>query len=354
MSPLRCAFRLPPTIVPLANKSFISITGSQAAQFLNGLLTTSVADPPQPFFSAFLNPQGRVINDVFAYTTVDEATGRAGYIVEHDKSTDLLSMLKRHVLRSKVKIRDVSDKYDSWAIFGSQDENKHDISRQWHFANSLCVEPVWPSAEWPWGTEQHVILDQRAPGMGKRRLLRKGDRPQEAGDHDLGSPDDFTLHRILRGVPEGPTDITPEHSFPMDSNLDIMGGVNFRKGCYVGQELTVRTYHTGVVRKRILPVMIHKTPETPPEVVPSSTIDPITTFPNIQPRVIRQPGDDRPIPRPRSAGKLLTNRCGLGLALLRLEHVAAAEKGATTLEINDDGKQMQITPWWPDWWPRST
>jgi len=80
----------------------------------------------------------------------------------------------------------------------------------------------------------------------------------------------------MHGVPEGIHDIPPMQSFPMDSNLDIMGAgqylsplssvglifisVDFRKGCYVGQELTVRTYHTGVIRKRILPVRIH-TPE---------------------------------------------------------------------------------------------
>jgi folate-binding protein YgfZ len=78
----------------------------------------------------------------------------------------------------------------------------------------------------------------------------------------------------MHGVSEGIHDIPPMQSFPMDSNLDIMGAgqflsasffnwpnftpVDFRKGCYVGQELTVRTYHTGVIRKRILPVTIHK------------------------------------------------------------------------------------------------
>lgn len=88
--------------------------------------------------------------------------------------------------------------------------------------------------------------------------------------------DDYTLHRILHGVPEGREDMPAMQAFPMDSNLDFMGGsrqlylssfgfranifhpVDFRKGCYVGQELTVRTYYTGVIRKRILPVVIHK------------------------------------------------------------------------------------------------
>lgn len=83
------------------------------------------------------------------------------------------------------------------------------------------------------------------------------------------------MHRFINGVPEGSVEIQPMHAFPMESNLDLMGAskmpripflntflisrhlVDFRKGCYVGQELTVRTYHTGVIRKRIFPVAIH-------------------------------------------------------------------------------------------------
>ena len=92
----------------------------------------------------------------------------------------------------------------------------------------------------------------------------------EASTHDVVPSEEYTLHRILLGIPEGARDIVPMQAFPMESNLDVMGAckcfhsfviisqkmciVDFRKGCYVGQELTVRTYHTGVIRKRIFPV----------------------------------------------------------------------------------------------------
>ena len=92
-------------------------------------------------------------------------------------------------------------------------------------------------------------------------------------DHDEGTEEDYLIHRITHGVAEGAVDMPPLEAFPMESNLDLMGGsmsfylyvralligaiVDFRKGCYVGQELTVRTYHKGVVRKRITPVIIH-------------------------------------------------------------------------------------------------
>lgn len=103
---------------------------------------------------------------------------------------------------------------------------------------------------------------------------------QESSSHDVATTDDYVRHRILHGVPEGSLDITPNHGFPMDSNLDIMGAcqsplsltrhtqlthfaiVDFRKGCYVGQELTVRTYHTGIVRKRAFPVVLEGNKQT--------------------------------------------------------------------------------------------
>lgn len=87
------------------------------------------------------------------------------------------------------------------------------------------------------------------------------------------SQEQYLVHRIKHGVPEGVEEIIPMQAFPMESNLDFMGAsescclplyfslngsqVDFRKGCYVGQELTVRTYHTGLVRKRTIPIQLY-------------------------------------------------------------------------------------------------
>ncbi|KAF4574909.1 GcvT family protein [Pleurotus pulmonarius] len=358
--PLRCALRSSPTIAQIWHKTIISVSGSHASSFLNGLLSTSVHDPPRgPFFSAFLHPQGRVIHDIFVYTSVD-AAGRPGYLIEYDasagtpESDSLLAMLKRHVLRSKVKLRDVTNEYDVWSVYGSENESAWEQPRRWKWAASNVVEPEWPPEEWPWGTEHGVIRDRRAPGMGKRVLVRKGDQPQEASTHDLGSSLSYLLHRIQHGVPEGSIDIPPQQAFPMDSNLDIMGGLDFRKGCYVGQELTVRTYHTGVVRKRILPVVVYPPGKRPTEVNISRLSPTLPHSLDIHARVLREPGDDRPIPRPRGTGKLLSNTQGMGLALLRMEHVAAVENGTAQLEVSDPktGDIFQIAHWWPDWWPK--
>lgn len=119
--------------------------------------------------------QGRVLYDIFLYTTSDSA-GKGNYLLEYDphpsEAPPMLSLLKRYVLRSKVKIRDVSEQYDVWAAWG---HSHPEPPRQWTWARSGVVEPKWDASEWPWGTKHESILDRRAVGMGRRFLVRKGD-----------------------------------------------------------------------------------------------------------------------------------------------------------------------------------
>lgn len=374
---LRNIVRSVPTIAPVPHRSVLSLAGPQAPEFLNGIITSSVLEnssgsPEQsyrPMFSTFLHAQGRILYDVFIYTHT-MLDGKPAYLIEYDSraSTDaaappLLSMMKRYVLRSRVKLRDVSEEYDVWAAWGSEPESKleREVSqRKWSWARSGAVEPDWSERrEWPWGMEEERVKDRRAVGMGARMLVQKGERPKESSTHDLAPSDTYTLHRILHGVPEGIHDIPPLQAFPMDSNVDVMGGLDFRKGCYVGQELTVRTYHTGVIRKRILPVLIHPQDECPAEISPSPIKPSFPPTVDIRASIIHSQADDRPTLRPRGTGKLLSSTQGVGLALLRLEHVEGAARGELGLgfefEEGEEGmkvvKKWGITSWWPDWWP---
>lgn len=136
--------------------------------------------------------------------------------------------------------------------------------------------------------------------------------------------------------------------------------VDFRKGCYVGQELTVRTYHTGIVRKRTFPVVLEGNKQT---YVPDQSLrlhyagltTHVYSLPSgtdIRIRSNRTVADGSPSVRPRGTGKLLTSAEGIGLALLRLEHVTAAEKGVSSFFIdNGDGSEIAVRPWRPEWWP---
>ncbi|KAG7449295.1 Aminomethyltransferase folate-binding domain-containing protein [Guyanagaster necrorhizus] len=359
---------LTPTIAPVPFRSFLSVFGSQASEFLHGILATSVQEPRRPAFSTVLNAQGRVLYDVFLHTQKDEK-GKPGYIIEYDsrasEAPPLYDLLKRYVLRSKVKIRDVSQEYDAWAAWGSPEHSHWETQRKWHWEHSGAMEPIWPAeSEWPWGLEDGIIRDRRAPGMGSRILVRKGDRPKESLSHDIQTSDAYTLLRILKGVPEGLVDIPPLHAFPMDSNLDIMGGLDFRKGCYVGQELTVRTYHTGVIRKRVLPVVIrehqmyvfkllvrimfvfsacHRSSPVAQSLPSGLDIRPIT----------RKESQNKS-PHPRGSSKLLTSLHGHGLVLFRLEHLKngnLTEEEPQQFALQTDGSATWIVePQWPQWW----
>lgn len=133
--------------------------------------------------------------------------------------------------------------------------------------------------------------------------------------------------------------------------------MDFKKGCYIGQELTVRTFHTGVVRKRILPVVIHKPDEIPSEVV--SLFRNTPSFPSnldIRASILQAPDDKRPTSHLRGTGKLLSSSQGVGLALLRLEHAEGSQSGDVKLEfeVDNDGQKTNwwVSHWRPDWWPR--
>lgn len=113
--------------------------------------------------------------DLFIYATGD------GFLLEYDsresEATPLLTYFKRHVLRSKVKFRPVTDEYDVWCAWGSSKDRDWESKRDWRRAQSGAIEPVWQDVEsggWPWGSEPLVINDRRAVGMGRRLLVQKG------------------------------------------------------------------------------------------------------------------------------------------------------------------------------------
>ena len=200
LAPLRALIYYVPTVAPVANRALLAVTGSQAVEFLNGLVASEVHAPHKPFYTAFLHPQvrsipyyisslltslpqGRVLHDAFVYTTTDPSSGAKGYVIEYDTrpgelSTALPDLLKRYILRSKVKLRDVTNEYDVWQAWGSpQAERFWDHERRWAFAKSGAVEPAWDVLNaWPWGTWDLALHDRRAPGMGTRMLVRKGEK----------------------------------------------------------------------------------------------------------------------------------------------------------------------------------
>lgn len=319
----------------LTNRGLISITGVDSATFLQGLITQNMMianDPSQNIrrtgtYTAFLNSQGRVLNDAFIYPlpNPDGNDLEREWLVEVDKNEipSLLKHLKKHKLRAKLKLRALDDgERTVWSSWKNHSEPR------WA-AYNLESETVSP-----FSLKSNIVgcVDSRAPGFGSRIVTPgaedlRSHLPEES--QVAGSEvalESYLVRRMLHGVAEGQVEIIRESALPMECNMDLALGIDFRKGCYVGQELTIRTHHTGVVRKRILPVQLYTqepSSENSPMYDPSAEISPPPNGSNISKAGGR---------RGRSAGKFLNGVGNIGLALCRLEMM-------TDIALTSEGTQ---------------
>ncbi|XP_043323031.1 putative transferase CAF17, mitochondrial isoform X2 [Cervus elaphus] len=159
------------------------------------------------------------------------------------------------------------------------------------------------------------------------RLLSQGEGSALVPGGRLGDLQDYHRHRYKQGVPEGVHDLPPGVALPLESNLAFMNGISFTKGCYIGQELTARTHHMGVIRKRLFPVQFSGA-------VPGGGIAPGAP-------VLTEAG--------QAAGKYRAGLGDVGLALLRSEKI----KGPLHIRTSESGL-VALTASVPDWWPTAT
>ena len=317
----------------LSTRRLISLSGPDSTHYLQGVITANLA-PSVPrafgFYTAFLNAQGRLLNDVFIYP---EKAGEESWLIEVDakEAEKLAKHIKRYKLRAKFEVRVLDE--EEKKIWSAWDDG----GKQWT-AHSLGGQSSETRGEV--GCE-----DKRAPGMG-RRLILPGIRKPEV-EMEETNEESYRIRRYLKGVPEGQNELVRESALPQESNIDFMGGIDYRKGCYVGQELTIRTYHTGVVRKRVLPVMLYSATESVPEnleYLPGKELG-VENIP-------RETSIGRVEKKGRSAGKWLSGVGNIGLALCRLEimtDVQLAGEGSVykesdefKLEWESDGGEQTV------------
>ena len=276
-----------------------------------------------------------------------------GFMIEVDANeTDILAKwLKRYKLRAKISILKIED--DEWGVYSAWS------SRDNSFLHSSSGLPIDSSS-----SPALLTLDNRAPSFGLRVLLPvrhsapRGnaillqDNQLTVGDQVLNecSIQQYHVRRILHGIPEGQSEIQKEHALPLESNLDYMLGVDFRKGCYVGQELTIRTHHTGVVRKRILPVMLYPSGEgkKPEELLYEYEEGTIihSPPPGVQHSISPSSG------KSRSVGKWLGGIGNLGLALCRLETMIGGQdefKMQWEDVQGNETKEVRVKAFIPKW-----
>jgi folate-binding protein YgfZ len=209
----------------LSDRGVIKLTGADTEKFLQKLITNSVMEIPlgEGRYSALLTPQGKILFDFFVIPLPEGA--EAGYYVDcvKDQAPDLVKRLTFHRMRWKVGIEDLTETYGVAAVWGSE------------------LPPETQGLT--------VYRDPRNPAIGFRVI-----GPREA----LASfaPDDaaYEAHRIVVGLPKGGIDFVYGDTFVHEANLDALNGVDFKKGCYVGQEVVARVHFRKSARKRIVKV----------------------------------------------------------------------------------------------------
>lgn len=274
-------------VAPLLHRRLISLSGPDTVKFLQGLITNNVhADRKQPFFAAFLDSRGRVLWDVFVWVYPELLAGRdtwSCYIeVDGSELEALRKHLKRHKLRSKVSIDVVPE-------------------------GELAIWAAWGQAYGVVNTDAVVatLCDPRGDMSSLWRFLVKPNSGLAFEGLHVQGTQQYHLQRYKQGIAEGPIEIPRESALPMEVNIDLAQGIDFKKGCYVGQELTIRTKHTGVVRKRILPIRLHPAAPATPLIESGSDIKQLDRTDTMK--------------KGRAAGKFVASIGNVGLALCRLE-----------------------------------
>ncbi|KAH6680784.1 folate-binding protein YgfZ [Halenospora varia] len=301
----------------LTNRRILSLTGADSTKFLNGVITVNMYPTnsrTHGFYAAFLNAPGRLLHDVFIYPNREEGD-KAGWLIDVDANEveRLAKLIKKYRLRAKFDVRVLSeDEVGLWAVWGVDRGGFKNI-----------------------GEGVVGCDDFRIQGMGRRLILPSGTKPDvEAEEASEGS---YKVRRYLMGVPEGQDELIRESALVQESNVDFMGATDYKKGCYVGQELTIRTAHTGVIRKRVLPVMIYGKDEKAPTEL---KYDPEKHY-GVE-SIPKEVSIGRVEKRGRSAGKWLAGVGNIGLALCRLETMTSVPVTIGEVGTYKEGDEFKV------------
>lgn len=254
-------------IAHLRSRAVISLGGPDWKTFLNGLLTQEVGTltPGELRFAGLLTPQGRLLYDLFVAGTPEGAL--LDVAAEHRDA--ILMRLTMYRLRAKVELA----------------------------ASDLAVFAAWPSTAGD-------FADPRLPTLGSRAYV--------SDQATTATEDDYDAHRLALGVP-GPADWGTDKTYPIDANFDLLAGIDFKKGCFVGQETTSRMKRRGTIKNRMLPIIFDgPAPAFGAEVLAGTL----------------------------RAGEVLSGRDGRAMALLRLDRIEGAD-----LTVDDRQVKVDAPAW---------
>jgi folate-binding protein YgfZ len=264
-----------PIAARLSSRAVIAVAGPDWRSFLQGLLTQDVETlaPGELRFSGLLTPQGRLLYDLFVAGLPDGAL--LDVAAEHRDT--IITRLSMYRLRAKVEI-------------GALD---------------LVVAALFNADGAPVRAEG-LYADPRLPALGARVY---GPTQEPSADEAA-----YEAHRLALGVP-GAADWLSDRNYPIEADFDLLAGIDFKKGCFVGQETTSRMKRRGTIKNRMLPIVFDgPAPAFGAEVLA---------------------GELR-------AGEVLSGSDGRAMALLRLDRIEGAE-------LTVDGRPVRVDR--PDWIP---
>ena len=255
-------------VARLSSRALVRVAGPDARSFLHNLLTQDVETlgEGEARFGALLSPPGRLLFDLFLWGEGDAVM----LDVAADRRADLIKRLTLYRLRAQVEIS----------------------------ADDRPVLASWPNVA------DGFAPDPRLADLGGRRL---GEGPDEDATEA-----DYQAHRLAVGVPDPAADGGHDRHYPIEADFDLLNGVDFHKGCFVGQETTSRMKRRGVIKNRMLPIAFDGPPPAPGTEVLNGEL---------------------------RAGEVLTGRDGAAMALLRLDRIDG--------DLTADGRPVSVRR--PDW-----
>ena len=273
----------------LPDRGVIKVSGEDARNFLNGLVTTDVTllRPGLGRFGALLTPQGKITTD-FLITEAPSGHG-GGFLIDVPRplAPGLATKLGFYKLRAKVVVEDLTDSLGVLAVWDGEPSMKPDLA----------------------------FADPRQDALGWRILIPE-ELAQKVADligAELTDSDAYEVHRIAAGVPRGGLDFMYGDAFPHETNMDRLHGVDFDKGCYVGQEVVSRMQHRGTARTRTVRIVLDGPAPAPGEAILAGE---------------------------KSLGTMGSSADGAGLALIRIDRAADALDAGTPLTSGGLGLRL--------------
>jgi folate-binding protein YgfZ len=216
----------------LPDRGVVKVDGADARTFLNGLVTTDLTllGPGLGRFGALLTPQGKITTD-FLITEAPAGHG-GGFLIDAPRALakGLADKLGFYKLRAKVTVENLSDDLGVMAVWDGEPSTKPDL----------------------------IFADPRHAALGWRILVPEGlaQKVADLAGAELVESGAYDAHRIATGVPRGGLDFIYGDAFPHETNMDRLHGVDFDKGCYVGQEVVSRMQHRGTARTRTVRIAL--------------------------------------------------------------------------------------------------